>query len=89
MNLKDAVLMWNPDGEFRVAPRGEVHDDMMMTVGAVFADWHKMTPERRLNQLFAEMVTIHHAGEVPFDVMHRAMLGVREYRELLSEDSHA
>ena len=98
--LADAVLLWGRRGDaaaFKVesrarmiaaADRGSRLDsDFESSAGAVNLDWQEASGERRLAMLFAEVVTIFHRDGVPFDRMHRALLAVPEYADLLAEDA--
>ena len=94
--LKSAVLCWHHghDGEtpiFQVRRRGDPQsgvDYRLSTGGAVYLEWRNGDDTWRKIALFGEIMSIMSRDLVPFDLIHKELLKIPEYRrEVLAGDA--
>jgi hypothetical protein len=88
IRLKDAMLEYHRGGPVYVLshPARMPKPIGFLCVGAAFADWNKMTPEKRLLQLYIDAWHAVVRDGVPPEQMHKAISVIPEYRDSLAED---
>lgn len=97
--LAVAVLCWTPgvdpfgagvEPTFQVRVLGDPFNDHgphEMTAGAVYSDWQKAAPKTRLRMLFGEVMSLMARDAIPFELVHRELLRIPEYRgDVLADD---
>lgn len=101
VSLENAVLLWTPaepgaqsSEEFAIIDIEDYRNSSnsyerryMMSLGAVFADWKKFAPQRRLLQLYIELMHAIFRDRISPDAVVKACYCIPEFRDTLAEDA--
>lgn len=82
MKLLNAIIEWTPGGEVNVRSHPDPisrSDGVVISEGAGYADWHKLTAEQRELAMFICFNTIVRKGEIDPKVVHKAFMEINEY----------
>jgi len=87
--LSEAMLCWSTGGPVRVVEHPDyrgLSDDYEKSVGACFAYWRGLSPEKMKLQLLIEAWHLAAFYDVPVRDIHTALLVIPEYRSMLADD---
>lgn len=95
--LKSAMIAWNPaglpadqyPGLVIVVPWPDQSDrtkSFCCTIGACLTDWQETSPINRMRMLFVEVWHIVCRDGIDLALMHRALMVIPEYRDMLSQE---
>jgi hypothetical protein len=91
MKLAETMIAWDPKtGEVKIGPvpdRTGWSRHLPKTVGACYVDFQEASPTEKLVHLFTYFVAITVHDGVDPAVVHKAFLGIDEYRkDIVGED---